>query len=127
MNRIRFTGTGVGTNNEVFDDPGAGPEQVAVQNTMENCTPNFTTSEATCTAIFTLDGDTSEPGAQPYTPTDDGNLTLSNNVSIETGHHNGTTFTPYFELTNLTVLVDDNTAYASIQITWTITVSPPPP
>ena len=95
-----------------FLDPD-GNTVVDVTNSIEPCTPNVTSTAVTCEATFTFD----VPGG--YTPSADGDLTLNTNVYIQTG--NGTT--PYFEFDSMTVLVDDNTTYTTIKITWTITVT----
>ena len=114
LNRIRFF-DGTNPTTDAFLDPD-GSTIVDVTNDTETCTPNASTTEAECVATFTFTG-------SGYTPSQDGNLTLNTGVSIQTGHNDGTTFTPYFQLASMSVLVDDNTTYTSIQITWQITVS----
>ncbi len=109
---IRFfdTNTIAPTANAFLDPDGS--TVVDVTSSVETCTPNATTTEATCEATFTFAGG-------GYTPNADGNLTLNTDVHIQTG--NG--ITPYFDIDSMTVPVDDNTTYATIKITWTITVT----
>ncbi len=116
LNRIGFFDA-TGPTTSAFRDPD-GSTTVAVQNDTETCTPSASTTEAKCVATFTFVG-------SGYQPNQDGNLTLNTGVSIQTGYYDAVanTFTPYFNLTSMTVPVDDNTTYTSIQITWTITVS----
>jgi hypothetical protein len=111
LNFIRFFDTGTNAPTvHAFLDPN-GTTVVDVTNGTETCTPTNSTTNVTCDATFTFTG-------TGYTPNTTGNLTLNTNVHIQTGH--GTT--PYFNLTSMTVPVNNNTTYATIKITWTITI-----
>ncbi len=118
LNMITFsaaTALGLDTDNDMTpDDTGPTLDDADV-----TCTANNTTSEVTCEATFVFDAD--------YTPSADGNLILNDTEEISVGYYDGNTFTPYFTIvegdTNEpNIPVDDAATYASVKITWTITI-----
>ncbi|MEM0030247.1 MAG: hypothetical protein QXN32_04945, partial [Candidatus Nitrosocaldus sp.] len=89
---------------------------VPVASASITCTPSASPTEATCVGTFDFEPD--------YTPTSAGSLVLDTGKKIAVGHLVGNTFTPYFELTSIDpITLSANTTYATLEITWTITVS----
>ncbi|MEM1959348.1 MAG: hypothetical protein QXE95_01345 [Candidatus Nitrosocaldus sp.] len=108
------------TNNpdiNALKDNATNPVTATVANATITCTPSASSNNATCVGTFTF-----SPAYQPGAGAS--SLNLAPGKKIVVGHDDGTTFTPYFELTSIgSITVNPGTTYASLQITWTITVS----
>lgn len=97
-------------------DDATTPVTATVASATITCTPNASATEATCVGTFDFDPDYT-PGAGASS------LDLDSGKKIVVGHDDGTTFTPYFELTSIgPITVNPNTTYATLQITWQITI-----
>lgn len=97
-------------------DDATTPVTATVASATITCTPSASSNNATCVGTFDFDPD--------YTPgADASSLDLDSGKKIVVGHDDGTTFTPYFELTSIgPITVNPNTTYATLQITWQITI-----
>ncbi|MEM1951671.1 MAG: hypothetical protein QXI43_06520 [Candidatus Nitrosocaldus sp.] len=100
----------------IHDDEGANP---TLENEEAECTPAASLDNATCVATFNF--------ADDYDPGMDGNLVLATNAFISVGVGTGEDFTPYFTISDgddnaPSIAVHNGTTYASLRITWTITI-----
>ncbi|MCS7140706.1 MAG: hypothetical protein NZ888_00785 [Candidatus Nitrosocaldus sp.] len=106
------TALALDTNND-SDPDDTGP---TLSSDSVTCTPSSSATEAECVATFTFAAD--------YTPSADGELILDDMQSMSVGNGNTVYFTIVEgDANEPEIPVDDAVAYASLKITWTITVS----
>ena len=119
LNNIRFLDDDDNPTDDPWNGPTAASGSLQLDASNKTCTADSTSGGATCTATFNF--------TSPYQPTSGGNITLKPGYKIQVGNVTDSTFTPYFSIASSddnapSISVLSGTSYASIQITWTISI-----